>query len=1273
MAIISRPSIPEVIFERVKTDLTEFAFNFFQDGLALDVSARTYKIRLKASGVTALDKASATNADARVTFTLTDAEKTNLKESEYQFFLVEILTGGGEKTLMAGTLRWSVPFGKPTGLVSAPDVSVNYITATQELMVALGVVDFGSSSSAASAAEAFASLQTITTIQADVIERQAEVDENTQTVLDNTATAVLSADAARADRLLAEQLVTNAALAQNPLGDWNPATNSPALTAVPPAAPAVPKGSFYRVGTTPALAPFSGKNFTSGVTNLPVGTLLIKDSETQWAIQLPSSSADADLNATKVPDSGRTTGILIPELQYRHARGEAEMLGDSTWTTHKGIMLYEQQSESVVFNRVRIPCSMVSAADVTVRVYKSATFQVNPSNMTLLAEKVIPSGQFNTSATAFQVVDLVDAVRAKTGEYVFVAVHTPVANALRVTRWTVQSGAAPLRHIFLYTSTDNQWTIDWTQTNVGAGFAQTSFDLQVINPTSDFNLLKAKVDADLSGFKTVASDGNTSYGTALPKYQYIHARGTTEIDGVLSYAPATLLKGLGIYEPIVNPVSFDRIICKMFLLSAGDVTAKVYKSKTFTTAIASMTEIASVSIPSGSFNTVATNPMSINLPNYVHVDAGYYVYLFLYSAVEGKVGLRYWNALVGSGVERHSFLFLSSTNAGYNDPWGATTWLQSAAGFYATSFQLVDSVVNDARTMRGEVTANGAAIANLQAVAVVKETDGTLRDTFIPPVQYVHPRGEAEMTGVTFFGNVGYWGVGQCQQMSQKVMFDKVEIAAFTKQNIGTVTARVYKGTGFNDAPDAMTLLHTVDIPASEFNKVDGAFQIIRLPNPVRAAANEYIHVYLHATNDNNIAIRCFLVDTTGPARNRFKFKSTNVGWNVAWTNSSAALYATAFRLSLVDNTLEQRIDKLEKRSPRIILPSKLTAIVGTELSVYYDAIVLGKDYGLSGSQEYTVNISCAKGVVRSRYWRVTPVSGDIGTHSFTVVVYDRNHTEVARKVGSLVIKDKVNPATAKNYLQCGDSTSADPYVRWAIGERMATLTGGTAPLAVGSLASAGVVIGGTPTTVPAQYNKHEARGGWKWLDFATDGQAATQPPLGNPFWNTGTGQLDFTNYRANIGLATQFDVFSLDLGINDMRTGTYLTDVQIRAVIDYAKTIITAVLADSPACKILVNLPLTIRNTPVIYGMEPYIVNMWRLREFIISDFDNGAYHAQVSVGQSGICVDRYFGYRLQTDAAGSRYTETETNFTDDVHLRSEGYMQKGDALFASLVGLLQ
>lgn len=80
-----------------------------------------------------------------------------------------------------------------------------------------------------------------------------------------------AAAATEQNRILAENAKNDAVLAQNPLGDWNPATNTPTLTATPAAGP---DGSWYDLTAT-ANATFAGTNFSIG-TSLKKGGRLVK-------------------------------------------------------------------------------------------------------------------------------------------------------------------------------------------------------------------------------------------------------------------------------------------------------------------------------------------------------------------------------------------------------------------------------------------------------------------------------------------------------------------------------------------------------------------------------------------------------------------------------------------------------------------------------------------------------------------------------------------------------------------------------------------------------------------------------------------------------------------------------------------------------------------------------------------------------------------------------------------------------------------------------------
>jgi len=91
----------------------------------------------------------------------------------------------------------------------------------------------------------------------------------------------------QAARVAAENAVANAVLGQNPLGEYNPGTNTPALSETPAAGIAV--GSFYDI-TVEGVVAFSGSNFDESDV-LAVGGRLIKKNNTNWYYQPPSNLA----------------------------------------------------------------------------------------------------------------------------------------------------------------------------------------------------------------------------------------------------------------------------------------------------------------------------------------------------------------------------------------------------------------------------------------------------------------------------------------------------------------------------------------------------------------------------------------------------------------------------------------------------------------------------------------------------------------------------------------------------------------------------------------------------------------------------------------------------------------------------------------------------------------------------------------------------------------------------------------------------------------------
>jgi hypothetical protein len=82
------------------------------------------------------------------------------------------------------------------------------------------------------------------------------------------------------------------------------------------------------------------------------------------------------------------------------------------------------------------------------------------------------------------------------------------------------------------------------------------------------------------------------------------------------------------------------------------------------------------------------------------------------------------------------------------------------------------------------------------------------------------------------------------------------------------------------------------------------------------------------------------------------------------------------------------------------------------------------------------------------------------------------------------------------------------------------------------------------------------------------------------------------------------------DLGLNDVSTGAVLTDAQATAIIDNAKLLIAAFLADNAVCKIIICLPKSHSSDFFITSRRQsvYRVSIHKLRKALLAAFDFNA-----------------------------------------------------------------
>lgn len=373
--------------------------------------------------------------------------------------------------------------------------------------------------------------------------------------------------------------------------------------------------------------------------------------------------------------------------------------------------------------------------------------------------------------------------------------------------------------------------------------------------------------------------------------------------------------------------------------------------------------------------------------------------------------------------------------------------------------------------------------------------------------------------------------------------------------------------------------------------------------------------------------------------------------WNKSSSTNDYAYWQVPLRLWTNAVTVKELIAIEEKildvkYNPRIVLPSKLDAVVGKEFNLYYDAVCLLPN---SGTQTPNImfGIECNIGTSQNRSFRVTPTDGDIGNHTLIFTVYDNFQNILATKTTTLVVVNDANPSSIKKILCIGDSTTDDT------GEVVTTLHtnlngfGGNIPLFIGTH---GIGLA-----------KHEGRTG-KTYNYYTNGQSVykftvtglTGAPALSPTWtytSNGTGYIlvnmeinvdgsgngyviadiwtqpnsvigngwsgtltrlgnegpstitvtnteilsNYSTFKDNNGIGSlnfgyyiskfgfgTCDLLSVDLGINDSRDN-FKTEIERAQIITDAKTLINAFFTYNPTGKVVICLPKSSANTKSI------------------------------------------------------------------------------------------
>jgi|LGVE01.1.fsa_nt_gb hypothetical protein len=329
-----------------------------------------------------------------------------------------------------------------------------------------------------------------------------------------------------------------------------------------------------------------------------------------------------------------------------------------------------------------------------------------------------------------------------------------------------------------------------------------------------------------------------------------------------------------------------------------------------------------------------------------------------------------------------------------------------------------------------------------------------------------------------------------------------------------------------------------------------------------------------------------------------------------------------------------------------IVLPPVIYAVVGHEMSVYFDNLVRSME-GLN------IDVACSVGTHQSERWTLN--AADPVTTSLTLTGYGRHgETALGSKTADLIVKGStVGSGITKKCLFIGDSTTA----AGAYTGELVTLFG---------VDAMDISLAGTKGSAP---NLHEGISGWTVAKFYAD---ATSPFVFS-------GVFDFAQYLSTNGLNTPDYVF-FNLGINDLfsKTSDSEVDGSMSTMISQLEAMATDIHAVSAAIKI--GMMVTI---PPASSQDPFGANyssgqtLWRYKRNILlwarklidtfaSREGSGFFLVPLNCN-----IDTVHNFPVAAAAAANSRTVTQiVRQNNGVHPATEGYYQMADTIYAFLKG---
>jgi hypothetical protein len=357
----------------------------------------------------------------------------------------------------------------------------------------------------------------------------------------------------------------------------------------------------------------------------------------------------------------------------------------------------------------------------------------------------------------------------------------------------------------------------------------------------------------------------------------------------------------------------------------------------------------------------------------------------------------------------------------------------------------------------------------------------------------------------------------------------------------------------------------------------------------------------------------------------------------------------------------------------RLILPDVIPAVVGVEIAVYFDNLVVVPD-----SSSLLFDVTCPKGRQQADRWVWTPKDGDAGDYSLQVDIRDSANQIIATSDCIVrVVNQKQGGARPVSLLCVGDSlTHASVYTQRLL-DRCRTPEDPVLTL-----------IGSHQPNEQQPLNRHEGYGGWTARRFATFFQetARTGPAAqrGSPFLypaEDSGSKLDFAQYRRDVCEGRPIDVVTIFLGPNDIfHFDDQTIEAGIEEMLTHMDLLLTMIHKDSPETQIGLMLPVPAAASQDAFGASygsgqtrwQYKRNQHLLLERMLQRYSGEKadilWGRRVHIIPTYVSLDCVHNYPTVSVPANAATEQLIQRQNDGVHPSAAGYNQIGDMVYAWL-----